>query len=137
MADTQYLEWLERGLSKVPLSKGRERLEIPPLKIHFEGNKTIISNLNKIAEIIERDQHQVFKYLVKRLATSGAVFEERAIIKGRFREDQISSVLNEFITTYVTCPVCKRPDTRLVKGENKVIFLACSACGARVSVKRI
>lgn len=137
MTDAQYLEWLESGLSKVPPSKGRDRLEIPPMKIHFEGNKTIISNLNKIAEIIERDPHLLFKYLVKRLATSGAVFEERAIIKGRFREDQLSSVLNEFIAAYVTCPVCKRPDTKLVKGENKVIFLVCSVCGARVSVKKI
>ena len=134
--DEQYQKWLDEGLSKVPVAKGKERIEIPEPKSHFEGNKTIISNMNKIAEAIERDPRHTFKYLVKRLATSGTMVEERAIMKGRFRKEQISSVINEYVASYVTCPICKRPDTKLTKSGD-IIFMVCSACGARVSVKKI
>ncbi|MCD6263176.1 translation initiation factor IF-2, partial [Candidatus Bathyarchaeota archaeon] len=34
---------------------------------------------------------------------------------------------------YVICPVCKRPDTRIVK-EKRLAFLVCEACGARSSI---
>jgi translation initiation factor 2 subunit 2 len=37
---------------------------------------------------------------------------------------------------YVICPVCKRPDTRIVK-EKRLSFLVCNACGAKSSIKQL
>jgi translation initiation factor 2 subunit 2 len=37
---------------------------------------------------------------------------------------------------FVTCPVCKRPDTKIVK-EKRLSFLVCNACGAKSSIKQL
>ncbi|TFG96041.1 translation initiation factor 2 subunit beta, partial [Candidatus Thorarchaeota archaeon] len=37
---------------------------------------------------------------------------------------------------YVTCPVCSRPDTEIVKDDKKYI-LSCSACGARTAIRPV
>jgi len=62
--------------------------------------------------------------------------DDRAIFKGRFGEDTFRKLIERYVKEYVICPVCKRPDTVLVK-EKRLMFLVCEACGAKSSVSRI
>ena len=41
-----------------------------------------------------------------------------------------------YLEGYVVCPVCKRPDTKIVK-EKRLSFLVCNACGAKSSIKQL
>ncbi|HEX7482192.1 MAG TPA: translation initiation factor IF-2, partial [Candidatus Bathyarchaeia archaeon] len=45
-------------------------------------------------------------------------------------------LLQRYLEGYVICPVCKRPDTKIVK-EKRLSFLVCNACGAKSSIKQL
>jgi len=44
--------------------------------------------------------------------------------------------MQRYLETFVVCPVCKRPDTKIIK-EKRLSFLMCEACGARSSIKQL
>jgi translation initiation factor 2 subunit 2 len=57
----------------------------------------------------------------------------RAIFQGNFKYDSINNLLDVYANKYVICPVCKRPDTQVVR-EKRLWFLQCEACGAKSSI---
>ncbi|MEM3712756.1 MAG: translation initiation factor IF-2 subunit beta [Thermoproteota archaeon] len=131
-----YLEWLNRGLSKVPKTESKDRLNVPGVECVNEKNKTIIQNLNQIADILNRDPKHVLKYLTLKLATSySEIGEGRYVLKGRILCKQLDTVISDYIKAYVECPVCKRPDTKLSKEKRGIIQLVCLSCGAVSPVK--
>jgi len=127
---------LDRVLSATPTAGPTKRLEVPPVQSFNEGMKTVIDNLDKIAQVLMRDGDHLLKYIVTRLATSGSRAEEKVVLKGKFRTQQLDSLVEEYMREYVICPVCNRPDTSMTK-EKGILYLVCSSCGARVSVKKI
>jgi translation initiation factor 2 subunit 2 len=136
MKPPAYEEMLDRALSKTSVRKAQSRLEVPLVISNTEGMKTIISNLDKIAQVLMRDQKHILKYIVKRLATSGFPVGEKIFLKGKFQRGQLNSIIREYMDEYVMCPVCKTPDTSLVK-EKGISYLVCSSCGAREAVRKI
>jgi hypothetical protein len=71
---------------------------------------------------------------------------QRLVMKGRYTQKQIENVLRKYIGTcncailevvvlmrgpveYVTCKICKSPDTLLGK-ENRLYFMTCESCGS-------
>jgi translation initiation factor 2 subunit 2 len=137
-SEKDYLEWLARGLSKVPKTESRERLNVPSVECINEKNKTIIQNLNQIADILNRDPKHILKYMTLRLATSySEIGEGRYVLKGRILDKQLDSVISDYIKAYVECPVCKRPDTKLSKEKRGIVQLVCLSCGAVSPVKSL
>ncbi len=137
-SEKDYLEWLDRGLSKVPKTESRERLNVPSVECINEKNKTIIQNLNQIADILNRDPKHILKYMTLRLATSySEIGEGRYVLKGRILDKQLDSVISDYIKAYVECPVCKRPDTKLSKEKRGIVQLVCLSCGAVSPVKSL
>jgi len=63
------------------------------------------------------------------------VFGSRTIFHN-FKPDTFERLIERYLNQFVVCPVCKRPDTKIVK-EKRLHFLVCEACGARSSVKPI
>ncbi|MDW8034212.1 MAG: translation initiation factor IF-2 subunit beta [Nitrososphaerota archaeon] len=136
--DKDYLEWLDRGLIKVPKTESRERLNVPSIECINEKNKTIIQNLNQIADILNRDPKHVLKYLTLKLATSySEIGEGRYVLKGRILCKQLDTVISDYIKAYVECPICKRPDTKLSKERRGIFQLVCLSCGAVSPVKSL
>jgi len=131
-----YEELLERVLSATPTQGPTKRLEVPPARSFTEGMKTVIANLDKISQVLARDEQHLLKYLVKRLATSGSKAGDKIVLKGRFTSQQLNSLVEEYIKEYVYCSVCNRPDTSITK-EKGIVYLMCSSCGARVAVRKI
>ena len=69
-----YNKLLKRAHDNLPeIVSVRERFEIPNVRGHLQGNKTIISNFQQICNTIQRDQSHLLKYLLKELATSGEI----------------------------------------------------------------
>jgi translation initiation factor 2 subunit 2 len=130
----EYQKLLDRALEKIPKKKGSgERFELPALQISSTKTRTWIANFREICNYLNRDPHHVLKFMTRELATAVAVEESRAIFKGRFGSESIKRLLNIYIGRYVTCPICGRPDTKIVK-EDRFLFLDCEACGARSSI---
>ncbi|KAJ1652822.1 translation initiation factor eIF-2 beta subunit [Dispira simplex] len=120
------------------LAGEKKRYTIAPPQIAREGNKkTIFANVSDIAKRMHRQPDHVIQFLFAELGTSGSVDgSQRLVIKGRFSQKQMESVLRRYIVEYVTCKTCKSPDTLLTK-EGRLFFVQCESCGATRSVSAI
>lgn len=114
------------------------KYKIPPPSVGREGNKkTLFANVKEISERMHRPTEHVIQFLFAELGTSGSVDgTNRLVIKGRFQQKQIETVLRRYIMEYVTCKTCKSVNTKLTK-ENRLYFLDCNSCGSRRSVTSI
>ncbi|KAI1162977.1 domain found in IF2B/IF5-domain-containing protein [Nemania serpens] len=110
-------------------STGSRSYKIPPPQCLREGNKkTIFANIEEITKRMKRSSEHVTAYLFTELGTTGSVDgSKRLVIKGRFQQKQLESMLRKYIIEYVTCRTCKSPDTSLEKGENRLYFMTCNS----------
>jgi translation initiation factor 2 subunit 2 len=132
-----YDDLLKRACEQMPeVSTKRERLEMPRLMIQTVGMRTTINNFKEIADSLDRDPQHVLKFLTREMATAATFHDSRAIFQGKFQRDSFERLLQRYLEGYVVCPVCKRPDTKVVK-EKRLAFLVCNACGAKSSIKQL
>ncbi len=137
-SEDKYLEWLDRGLSRVPKTVSRDRLNVPSVECVGEKNKTIVQNLNQIVDLLNRDVKHLLKYMTLRLAAPySEIGEGRYVFKGRILPKQLDTVIADYIKAYVECPVCKRPDTKLSREKRGIVQLVCLSCGAVSPVKNL
>lgn len=129
-----YEKWLDRAYEKFPkgLSK-KSRFELPEIQSIIIGNRTFMKNFKHICETINRDEQHILKYLVKEMATAGNMEGEQVIFQGKFGANLIKHLLEEYVKKFIICPVCRSPDTKLIK-EDRFRFLVCEACGAKSSL---
>jgi len=111
----------------------KDRFQPPTPSSSISGNKTILHNFKEISDVLVRDQSHLLKFLSSELATAGIIEGGRAVFQGRFEQRTLTSLIDLYINKYVICPVCGRPDTKIVK-ENRLFFMKCDACGARSSI---
>jgi translation initiation factor 2 subunit 2 len=135
--DYNYNELLKRACQEMPeVSTKKERIELPRLFINTVGMRTIITNFKDVSDVLDRDPQHILKFLTREMATAATFHESRAIFQGKFRSDSFERLLQRYMESFVTCPVCKRPDTKIVK-ERRLSFLVCNACGAKSSIKQL
>src|SRR3972149_2885157 len=132
-----YDELLKRARAQVPeVMLKRERLEMPRLFVSMIGMRTTISNFKEVADLLDRDPQHILKFLTREMATAATYHDGRAIFQGKFPRDTFERLLTRYMESFVICPVCKRPDTKIVK-EKRLAFLLCNACGAKSSIKQL
>jgi len=132
-----YDELLKRARAQFPdVTLKKERLELPPMYVSMVGMRTTISNFKEIAETLDRDPQHILKFLTREMATAATYHEGRAIFQGKFPRDTFERLLQRYTENFVTCPVCKRPDTKIHK-EKRLSFIICNACGAKSSIKQL
>lgn len=132
-----YDELLKRARAQVPeVTTKHERLELPRLYVSMVGMRTTISNFKEVADVLDRDPQHILKFLTREMATAATYHDGRAIFQGKFPRDTFERLLQRYNDAFVICPVCKRPDTNIVK-EKRLSFLVCNACGAKSSVKQL
>jgi len=130
-----YRDMLERAYSDLPQQVDTyERFTIPRPDVRLVGRRrSIIMNFKEIADELRRDPEHILKFLSGEMATLANFDGTRVIFQGRFNYDTIRNLLEIYTEKYVVCPVCKRPDTRIVR-EKRLWFLQCEACGAKSSI---
>lgn len=132
-----YETLLKRARSQLPeVASKQERLEIPRLSHAVIGMRTLVFNFKEVTDALGRDPQHVLKYLSGEMATAASMQESRAIFQGKFRPDTFQTLLRRYMDEFVLCPICKRPDTKIVK-ERRLSFLVCEACGAKSAVKQL
>jgi translation initiation factor 2 subunit 2 len=131
-----YEELLEKAYEKFPkIKESEERLVIPLAEVSYQGNQTIIKNFSQIAQVLRRDTNHLMKFLTKELAAPGSS-NDKATFQAKLPQKIIQQKIEVYVRDYVVCKECKRPDTKLIK-EDRLTFLVCEACGAKISVKSI
>ncbi|ODO07074.1 hypothetical protein I350_04442 [Cryptococcus amylolentus CBS 6273] len=120
------------------LAGEKRRYTIVPPQVQREGaKKTNFANVMDICRRMRRQPEHVIMFLYSELGTTGSVDgTQRLVMKGKFTQKQIENVLRKYIVEYVTCKICKSPDTILGK-ENRLYFMTCESCGSRRSVSAI
>ena len=130
-----YEELLKRARKDLPeLSEEVKRFEIPKVRGHIQGNKTIISNFHQIAQLVGRPVEHLLKYVLRELAAPGDLTESALIIGTKIPASRINEKIEQYIKDFVICPECNRPDTKLIK-EDKINFIKCSVCGAKQPIR--
>jgi len=137
MMGYNYEELLKRARSQLPdVGVKSERLELPRLHYARIGMRTVIYNFKEVADALDRDPQHLLKFLTGEMATAATIQGSRVIFQGKFSEDTFVRLLQRYLESFVVCPVCKRPDTKIVK-EKRLSFLVCHACGARSAIKQL
>ena len=134
-----YDSLLERARSQVPedaFKKSGERFQVPPVMLIVQGNRSLWQNFQDIINVLNRPGREVIKFVSGQLGTAGSIEGGNAIFNGKFTIENVNDVLTRYVESYVTCPVCTRPDTEIVK-EEKSYRLVCSACGARTAIRPV
>ncbi|RWS26229.1 eukaryotic translation initiation factor 2 subunit 2-like protein [Leptotrombidium deliense] len=109
----------------------------PPQVLRVGTKKTSFANFIDICKSLHRQPRHMQSFLLAELGTSGSVdANNQLIIKGRFQQKQIESVLRRYIKEYVACQTCRSPETLLQK-DTRLFFLQCETCGSRRSVASI
>lgn len=130
-----YEQLLKRAKEKMPESaKEIQRFEIPKVKGHLEGNKTVISNFLKIAQTLGRDPEHLLKYVLRELATPGTIRRGVLLIGTKVSASRVNEKIRQYANEFVLCNECGKPDTKIVK-EGQLAYLKCLACGAKKPVK--
>jgi len=124
-------EWmLDRAYKLMPpIVFEKKRFEIPKAQTVIEGNKTILKNAKEIADKLNRDLKHILKFIGKDMGAAWRIDGNRAIFVGKFSSFTINQKIERYVKYYVLCPVCKKPDTKLVKID-RITVLKCMACGA-------
>ena len=142
--DYTYKELLERVYSIIyvdnPKNAAGEKRRIvmkPPQVTRVGTRKSAFVNFTDICKMLHRQPDHLLQFLFAELGTSGSVDQSNAlVIRGRYQQKQIESILRRYIREYVTCRNCKSPDTILVK-ENRLHFMQCMVCRSKCSVASI
>jgi translation initiation factor 2 subunit 2 len=132
----EYEELLKKARESMPaIVLERERFEIPKVKGHFEGNKTVISNFTQITQTLRRQTSHLLKYILKELATPGEVQTNGNLVLGsKVAAPRINEKIKQYAHEFVLCPDCAKPDTELKK-EGNVTYICCTACGSKHVIK--
>lgn len=131
-----YEALLEKAQQELPqVSESAARFEIPKVRGHIQGNKTIISNFREIADVLRRNVEHLLKYILKELAAPGDLKKSGSVIFGtKISASRLNEKIVQYAKDFVLCSECSKPDTELSK-EKGVTFLQCHACGAKHPVK--
>ncbi len=109
-----------------------ERFNIPKVKGHIEGNKTVVNNFGEISKTLRRKPQHILRFVLKELATPGELRKDSIIFGAKISASKINEKINEYAETFVICKECGKPDSKLSK-EGTTYILKCQACGAKAS----
>jgi len=132
----EYKEMLKQAREKLPKSVfEKERFELPKIRGHIQGNKTVLTNFLQIADVIGRKPEHLLKYILKELATPGEIKKSGSVIVGtKVSASRINEKIRQYANEFVLCSECGKPDTKIEK-EGNFSFIKCQACGARHPIK--
>lgn len=132
-----YKELLNRARSQLPSEVlEHKRFEVPKPRSFVTGMRTILANFKEVCDALNREPRHVLKFLSGEMATAATMQRTRAIFQGKFRYDTFERLIQRYVKEFVVCPVCKRPDTKIVK-ERRLLFLICEACGAKSPIRPV
>lgn len=138
-ADYTYTDLLDRVVgiltSNNPEEKKRRTMQPPKLN-KLGTKKTLWINFQEICTILQRPPEHVVQFFMAELGTDGSIDgNQRLVIKGKYVPKFIESLLKKYIVEYVTCQMCRSPNTELTKDSStRLQFCTCRDCGSSRSV---
>jgi translation initiation factor 2 subunit 2 len=130
-----YSKLLDEAYKKVKVvANTGERFAIPKVQGQVQGKNTIITNIAEIANYLRRPLDQITKFLLKELATSGKIQNDRLILHTKLNSSKVNEKIQLYAKELVICPVCQKPDTEITT-QKGLKQKHCLACGAYSPIK--
>ncbi len=131
-----YNQLLDKAFSELPtLSIEKADFQVPEADSLIQGSKTILKNIDQIADRARRGKDEIAKYLTKELAAPVSLQEHSMEISARVQSAELNTKIRRFFEMYVICKECHKPDTHIVGRERGYVTISCEACGARYTIK--
>ena len=88
---------------------------------------------------MQRNPEHVYQFFMAELGTEGSIDgNQRLVIRGKYVPKYIESLLRKYVVEYVTCEMCRSPNTTLERdSHSRLYFLNCKDCGSSRSVAPI
>lgn len=120
------------------IEKKRRNMK-PPQLTRVGTKKTLWVNFQEICTMMQRPPEHVFQFFMAELGTEGSIDgNQRLVIRGKYVPKYIESLLRKYIVEYVTCQMCRSPNTELTKDSvSRLFFCHCRDCGSSRSVAPI
>jgi len=101
------------------------------------GGVAVFINFADICRTLHREPEHVLAFMLAEMGTTGSLDgSNRLVVRGRFVPKAIEGLIRRYISEYVTCQLCKSPETLLTK-ENRLYFVKCTLCGATRTVSTV
>ena len=156
-AGDQYYKYIDVVFSSIcdPQILDRVYQQIQANNPEFGNHKKYTMSLPQVARIgttktcwinfvdhcnkMNREYKHVLSFVLSELGTDGSLDgKNQLIIKGRYTNKKLESILKKYIGIYVACSVCHSPNTILERDHiNKLNFVTCCSCGSKRSVAAI
>jgi len=143
-ADYTYDDMLERIMTTIhaqnpELIEKKRRTMKPPQLTRVGTKKTLWVNFQEICTMMQRSPQHVFQFFMAELGTEGSIDgNQRLVIRGKYVPKYIESLLRKYIVEYVTCQMCRSPNTELTRDSgSRLYFIQCRDCGSSRSVAPI
>ncbi len=131
-----YEQLLDSAFKELPtLSVEKSDFQIPVADTLIQGSKTILKNIEQIADKARRNEEDIAKYLTKELAAPVSVNNHVLEINAKVNASSLNAKIEAYFKTYVICKECGKPDTHFEQRDRGYVTLVCEACGARYTVK--
>jgi translation initiation factor 2 subunit 2 len=121
------------------LSNRKKYTMKPPEIIRVGSKKVGWVNFGQICALMNRSTDHVMAYFSAEFGAEASMAGEgQLVVKGRFTGKQVETLLRKYISTYVTCAMCKSPNTLLERdASTRLMNIKCSGCGSFKSVPPI
>eukprot|EP00581_Thalassiosira_minuscula_P014182 CAMPEP_0183722556 /NCGR_PEP_ID=MMETSP0737-20130205/14474_1 /TAXON_ID=385413 /ORGANISM="Thalassiosira miniscula, Strain CCMP1093" /LENGTH=238 /DNA_ID=CAMNT_0025952743 /DNA_START=108 /DNA_END=824 /DNA_ORIENTATION=+ len=143
-ADYTYEDMLDRVMGILhaqnpDLIEKKRRTMKPPQLTRVGTKKTLWVNFQEICTMMQRSPQHVFQFFMAELGTEGSIDgNQRLVIRGKYVPKYIESLLRKYIVSYVTCEMCRSPNTELTRDPaTRLNFCKCHDCGSSRSVAPI
>ena len=131
-----YDELLDRAYARLPtLSVEKSDFVVPTADSLIQGSKTMLKNIDQIADKARRSKEDIAKYLTKELAAPISLSGTSLEINAKVNAQSLNQKIKSYFDSYVICKECHKPDTHFVGRERGYVTIVCEACGARYTIK--
>ena len=100
---------------------------IPSVELTQVGNQIHMLNFKQVVQVIKRDDRFLSRFISNQLGAKTTIRDSTLIIRRQINRSDLEDVLHDFVSKYVICPTCSKPDT-ILEGTNQ-FKLICLACG--------
>lgn len=108
------------------LKKSTE-INLPEPKVDKKPTRISWLNVDEYLKKINRPVEHLLKYMKKERNVDASFIEDRIIIQGKLRKDDIEKIMLEYLDRYVKCPICNCNFTSLENVMRKD-RINCSRC---------
>lgn len=115
-------------------------IKLRPPQVERVGSKKVgFTNFAEICELIHRSQDHVFQFFLAELGTTGSITaDQQLVLRGRYTQRHVESLLRKYISEYVQCEMCRSTKTEFNRDSSTRLYqFECLNCGATKTVHSI